>query len=85
MAAIPTGLIVLLLGGGCLGWWRLSILAGGFGITESVPHQENLPFKIDPPLKDRSPGVFNVVWPRSWRSGLGILMGYGVMQFSGLV
>lgn len=87
MAAIPTGVVVLLLGGGLLGlvaveqfWLVVSVLRNRF-LTKRICQ-----FRIGQPLKDRfSRDVFNVIWPRSWRSGLGILMGYGVMQFSGLV
>lgn len=87
MGAIPTGVIVLLLGGGLLGlvateqfWLIVSVLRNRF-LTKRICQ-----FEINRPLKTQfSREVFNVIWPRSCRSGLGILMGYGVMQFSGLV
>lgn len=86
-AAIPSGVVVLLLGGGLLGlvaieqfWLVVSVMRNRF-ITQQVcqfdiNRQENRQYSKD---------IFKVIWPRSWRSGLGIMMGYGVMQFSGLI
>lgn len=87
MAAIPTGVIVLLLGGGLLGlvateqfWLVISVLRNRV-LTKKICQ-----FRINQKLKEQfSKDILNVIWPRSWRSGLGILMSFGVMQFSGLV
>jgi len=86
-AAIPSGVGVLLLGGDLLGlvaieqfWLVVSVMRNRF-ITQricqfDIARQENRQFSKD---------IFKEIWPRSWRSGLGIIMGYGVMQFSGLI
>lgn len=87
LAAIPSGVIVLLLGGGLLGlvaveqfWLVVSVIRNRF-ITQKICN-----FDIKQQIKNQfSYSIFKVVWPRSWRSGLGILMGFGVMQFSGLI
>jgi hypothetical protein len=87
LGGIATSFIVLILGGGLLGlvianqvWQLIGIirnrwLAGKVegGILRSFVSK---PF-------DRE--VFQAVWPSTWRSGVGILMSYGVIQVSGII
>jgi len=87
LGAIGTSLIVLLAGGGLLGliisnqgWLILNVLRNRWlcstinnGRFQNFTHK-----KIDPI-------VFQAVWPSAWRSGLGIFMGYGLVQLSGVI
>jgi O-antigen/teichoic acid export membrane protein len=87
LGAIGTSIIVLLTGGGLLGlvianqgwlilniwrnyWLCLKVEGGRFrNFTDQ---------KIDIV-------VFEAVWPSAWRSGLGVFMGYGLVQLSGII
>ena len=87
LGAIGTSLIVLLAGGGLLGlvianqgWLILNILRNYLlclkvegGRFQNFTSQKNDPI------------VFEAVWPSAWRSGLGIFMGYGLVQLSGII
>jgi hypothetical protein len=87
LGAIGTSLIVLLAGGGLLGlvianqgWLILNILRNYLlclkvegGRFQNFTSQKNDPI------------VFEAVWPSAWRSGLGVFMGYGLVQLSGII
>jgi len=85
--AIPSGALALLLGGGLLSlviteqfWLILSV------VRNRILTKQICPFDINQQAaKHFSSKIFKSVWPRSWRSGIGILMSSGVMQFSGLI
>lgn len=87
LGAIGTSLIVLLAGGGLLGlvvanqvWLILNILRNYWLClkVEGSRFQNFTGQKIDR-------AVFEAVWPSAWRSGLGVFMGYGLVQISGII
>lgn len=41
--------------------------------------------RVETPGREKSSKVFDYIWSATWKSGLGILLGYGVMQVSGLL
>ncbi len=87
LAAIITSFLVLLADGGLLGlvianqaWLVINVARDRWlarwtenGILLKFTHQ---PFNME---------VFDAVWPSAWRSGLGILMSYGLIQASGII
>lgn len=87
LAAIISSFLVLLAGGGLLGlvianqaWLIINVARDRWlarwtenGILRTFAYQ---PF---------SRNVFDAVWPSAWRSGLGILMSYGLIQASGII
>jgi hypothetical protein len=87
LGAIGTSLIVLLAGGGLLGlvvanqgWLILNILRNYWLClkVEGGRFQKFTSQKINTV-------VFDAVWPSAWRSGLGVFMSYGLVQFSGII
>jgi len=87
LGAIGTSLVVLLAGGGLLGlvvanqgWLILNILRNYWLClkVEGGRFQNFTGQKIDR-------AVFESVWPSAWRSGLGVFMGYGLVQISGII
>jgi len=87
LAAIPSSIVVLLLGGGLLGlviteqFWIFVAVLRNRRLTASI-----IPFNLNQTIKEKySKDIFKSIWPRAWRSGIGVIMSYGVMQFSGLI
>ncbi|MDJ0688877.1 MAG: hypothetical protein QNJ41_10230 [Xenococcaceae cyanobacterium MO_188.B32] len=87
IAAIITSFLVLFLDGGLLGlvianqsWLILKILRNRWlcKIVENGRFQKFTGKKIHP-------AVFDSVWSSAWRSGLGIVMSYGLVQLSGII
>jgi O-antigen/teichoic acid export membrane protein len=87
LGAIGTSIIVLLAGGGLLG---LVITNQGWLII-NIFRNYWLCLKVEGGLFKNFTGqeidtvVFGAVWPSAWRSGLGVFMGYGVVQVSGII
>lgn len=87
LGSILTSISVLLLGGGILsmvianqGWQIINIFRNRW-LARSV---ENGRFKRFA-LAKRNDVVFTAIWPSAWRSGLGIIMTYGLIQASGIL
>lgn len=87
LGAIGTSIIVLLAGGGLLGlvianqgWLIINILRNYWlcSKVEGGRFQNFTCQKIDIV-------VFEAVWPSAWRSGLGVFMGYGLVQLSSVI
>ncbi|PZV28031.1 MAG: hypothetical protein DCF12_01295 [Snowella sp.] len=87
LGAIGTSIIVLLAGGGLLGlvvanqgWLILNIWRNYWlcSKVEGGRFQKFTSQKIDIV-------VFEAIWPSAWRSGLGVFMGYGLVQLSGII
>jgi hypothetical protein len=85
--AIISSFLVLLLNGGLLAliianqiWVLLNIIRDRYFcmVVESGRFRNFRKRKIDLTIK-------NAVWPSAWRSGIGVLMSYGVIQASGLI
>ncbi len=80
-------LLVLLLGGGLLGvliahqgWQFLSVLRNRWlsGFVENNRFRQITASK-------KNEIVFDAIWPSAWRSGIGIIMSYGLIQASGIL
>lgn len=87
IGAIVTSFLVLILGGGLLGlvlahqgWQLLNILRNRWlsGVVENGRFKEFARGK-------KNKKVFDAVWPSAWRSGMGHLMSYGLIQASGIM
>ncbi len=87
LGAIATSCVVLLLGGGLLGlvianqsWLILNILRNRWlcGLVEEGYFKKIQGNRINP-------DILKAVWPSSWRSALGVLMTYGLVQISGII
>ena len=84
IAGIISVLIVLLAGGGLLEvvlaqqiWMIVSVVRNNW----LCKNDEN--FKVSP-FSVVDSVVFSAVWPSAWRSGIGVLMSFGIIQFSGI-
>ncbi len=87
LGAITTSFCVLLFGGRLLalvlahqGWQLLNVLRNRW-LARTV--DDGRWARI--PNHGRDPEVFGAVWPSAWRSGLGVLMSYGLIQASGIL
>ena len=87
LGAIVTSFIVLLFDGGLLGlvianqsWRVLNILRNRF-LCRYLFDKRFKAFH----WKGSDTKIFSAVWPSAWRSGLGVLMSYGLVQFSGVM
>ena len=87
LGAIGTSIVVLLAGGGLLGLvvanqgWLILNIWRNYWLCSKVEDSRFQKFtskKIDTV-------VFEAVWPSAWRSGLGVFMGYGLVQLSGII
>ncbi|MBW4549821.1 MAG: hypothetical protein KME35_01650 [Aphanocapsa sp. GSE-SYN-MK-11-07L] len=85
-AGILTSIFVLILGGGLLGlvvanqsWLVLNVLRDRW-LCKTIRKNESKIFKH----KKIDSDVFEAVWASAWRSGLGALMSYGLIQLSGV-
>jgi len=87
LGSITTSVSVLLLGGGILGmvianqgWLIINIFRNRW-LARWVEKGRLKQFTTA--RKNRE--VFDTIWPSAWRSGLGILMTYGLVQASGIL
>ena len=87
LGAISTSIIVLLAGGGLLGlvianqtWLIINILRN-YWLCSKIESGRFQNFT----RKEIDPIVFHAVWPSAWRSGLGVFMGYSLVQLSGVI
>lgn len=87
LAAIMSSFLVLLAGGGLLGLvianqaWLVINVARDRCLARWAEHGILRTFVRQPFNRD----IFDAVWPSAWRSGLGILMSYGLIQASGII
>jgi hypothetical protein len=87
LAAIISSFLVLLAGGGLLGLvianqaWLVINVARDRWLARWMENGILLKFTSQPFNRE----VFDAVWPSAWRSGLGILMSYGLIQGSGII
>lgn len=86
---ILTSFLVLILGGGLLGlvvanqgWQALSVVRNWWLVRSLDRCNRNLQC-VQVKRFDRT--VFLTAWPSAWRSGLGVLMTYGLVQASGIL
>lgn len=87
IGAIGSIFLVLNLGGGLLelvianqGWLVLNIIRNRW-LCRSIENEHFKQFT----KKEIDPVVFKAVWSSAWRSGVGVFMGYGLIQLSGVV
>lgn len=87
IGAIVTSFLVLYLGGGLLAlvignqsWQVLKVVRNGW-LARSAADGVMRGFSKQP----FSRPIFNAVWPSAWRSGVGVLLSYGVIQSSGII
>ena len=87
LGSITTSVVILLFGGQLLsmilahqGWQVLNILRNRW-LSRIV---ENGRFKQFSGSR-KNGKVFDAVWPSAWRSGMGVLMSYGLIQASGIL
>lgn len=87
VGGIVTSFMVLLLGGNLLGLvvanqaWQLFNVARNRWLARSVEGGIMRSFDKEPLNK----AVFAITWHSAWRSGLGLLLGYGATQASGII
>ena len=87
LGSIGTSLIVLLAGGGLLGL----VIANQGWLILNILRNYWLCLKVEDGRFQNFTGqkinvvVFEAVWPSAWRSGLGVFMGYGLVQLSGVI
>lgn len=85
--SIATSFLVLYLGGGLLALvaanqtWQVLRVVRNWLLARSVMDGLLSSFSKEP--FDRK--IFYDIWPSAWRSGVGILMSYGVIQSSGII
>lgn len=87
LAGVVSSFLVLIAGGGLLGlvianqgWQIISVIRNRWLACEA-----NNGLKCSLVNKPFSREVYDAVWPSAWRSGLGILMSYGLIQISGII
>jgi O-antigen/teichoic acid export membrane protein len=87
LASTLTGAAVLFLGGDLLAlvvayyaWLVLNVLRNGW-LARTVLDGRSRSF----PRPRRDPEVLAAVWPSVWRTGIGIVAGYGLIQASGVI
>ena len=86
IGAIATSFVVLFAGGGLLGlvianqiWQIFKVIRNRWlarTAMEGLIATSKAPFDRD---------IFNSIWPSAWRSGIGVLMSYGLIQSSGII
>ncbi len=87
LGAIATSFLVLFAGGGLLGLvianqaWQLFKVVRNRWLARTAMDGLMRTFPREP--FDRR--IFNSIWPSAWRSGVGVLMSYGVIQSSGII
>jgi O-antigen/teichoic acid export membrane protein len=87
LGAIATSFLVLILGGGLLGLviahqgWQVFNILRNCWLSSVVENGRFKNFVKEPKNKK----IFDVVWPSSWRSGMGHFMSYGLVQGSGII
>ncbi|MEZ0359013.1 hypothetical protein [Mycobacterium sp. SA01] len=87
LGAILSSFLVLYLGGGLLAlvianqsWQLLKVVRNGW-LARSANGAMMRGFTKRPFNRQ----IFNAVWPSAWRSGVGVLLSYGVIQSSGII
>jgi hypothetical protein len=87
IGAIVTSFLVLYLGGGLL-WlvignqsWQLLKIVRNRWLARSAEDGMMRAFSKQPFNRQ----IFDAVWPSAWRSGVGVLLSYGVIQSSGII
>jgi len=87
IGAIITSFIILFSGGGLLALvianqaWLLLKVALNAWLARSAADGLMRSFSSQSFNKQ----VFNAIWPSAWRSGVGVLMSYGIIQSSGII
>jgi len=87
LGGITSSFLVLILGGGLLGlvvanqtWLLINVVLNRW-LARSVENGMMRSLVYEPFSRE----VFDAVWPSAWRSGVGILMSYGLIQASGII
>lgn len=85
LAQISTSLLVLI-NGGSLMWL---VVTYQFWVVFGVVRNRILLKKMHPELfsrpAEKNTEVLRVLWPATWRSGVGVLMSQGIIQMSGVI
>lgn len=87
LGGVVTSALVLIAGGGLLGLvvsnqgWQLISVVVNKTLARSANDATMRSFVNMPFCKD----VYEAVWPSAWRSGMGLLMCYGLIQASGVI
>jgi O-antigen/teichoic acid export membrane protein len=87
LSAIATSFLVLILGGGLLGLviahqgWRVLNILRNRWLSNIVEEGRFKNFAKG----EKNEKVMDAVWPSAWRSGVAHLMGYGLVQASGIL
>jgi hypothetical protein len=87
LGSVLTGFVVLLLGGKLLVFvaavqaWSLVAALRNRWLCQQVADRR---FK-HLPRAHKDPGMLAALWPATWRSGVGVLMSFGLIQATGLV
>lgn len=77
--------LVLWLGGGLLGLTTTYCLSFLLQVSINKRHADNILREMAiPEGEEFDRAVFDAVWPSAWRSGIGIVLGYGAIQLSGI-
>lgn len=86
LAAIGTSLLVLVLGGGVpalvianQGWVIFAVIRNRWLCRKIVPAD------VWAGQDGQNRAVLDAVWPSAWRSGVGVMMSYGIIQASGII
>jgi O-antigen/teichoic acid export membrane protein len=86
LGVMATSFLILVAGGGLLGLvfanqgWQIVCILGNRWLARNAENGLLRSFVKAPFARD----VFAAVWPSAWRSGIGILMSYGLIQVSGI-
>jgi hypothetical protein len=87
LGSVLTGFVVLLLGGKLLTFvaavqvWSLIAALRNYWLCQQVAGQRFKPL----PGVQKDPEMLATLWPATWRSGVGVLMSFGLIQATGLV
>jgi hypothetical protein len=87
LGAIATSFLVLVFNGGLLGLvianqaWQLLRVGLNRQLARSASNGLMKGFRKEPFDKE----IFSAIWASAWRSGIGVLMSYGVIQSSGII
>jgi hypothetical protein len=87
LASIITSFLVLGMGGGLLGLvisnqgWIIIKIWRDRWLSRTIYQGKFQTFSE----KKLNPEIFAAVWPSAWRSGLGVFMTYGLIQFSSII
>jgi hypothetical protein len=87
VATVLTGFVVLLLGGNLLVLvasmqiWSIAAALRNRWLCQQVANRRFAPL----PAAKNDPEMMARLWPATWRSGIGVLMSFGLIQASGLI